>query len=177
MFITGIGSRETPRPILDEMTKIGEWIANNGHTLRSGHADGADLFFEMGASGAAEIFLPWSGFNKTYPVLGKRFVFDKDSSVAPQCRELILKHHPAPRALSRGAWFLMGRNCFQILGPDLTNPSSMVICWTKGGKLIGGTSFAMRIAMEYKIPIINMAVDTYRTANSVIEYINENNKH
>lgn len=171
MYITGIGSREGPRHILEEMSKIGEWIKTNYHKLRSGHADGCDLFFELGADGAAEIYLPWAGFNSKFPVLGDRIVFDPKSTVAPECRKLILKHHPAPMALSRGGWFLMARNCFQIFGKDLTSPSDMVICWTKGGKLRGGTAFAMRLAITEGIPIINMAFDRYDSANKVIQYL------
>lgn len=38
MIITGIGSRETPPEILIEMTKLGKYVLEKGHFLRSGHA-------------------------------------------------------------------------------------------------------------------------------------------
>ena len=42
----GIGSRETPKEILKEMTKIGQELESKGYTLRSGGAIGADKAFE-----------------------------------------------------------------------------------------------------------------------------------
>ena len=61
--IAGIGSRETPQPVLDEMKKIGEWCKEINFTLRSGHAEGADWFFEQGAQENCTAYLPWAGFN------------------------------------------------------------------------------------------------------------------
>ena len=39
---TGIGSRETPEEVLKDMKKLGYILAENGWSLRSGHAPGAD---------------------------------------------------------------------------------------------------------------------------------------
>jgi len=41
MIVTGIGSRETPDNILQEMEKIGKQLADNGYYVRSGHAHGS----------------------------------------------------------------------------------------------------------------------------------------
>lgn len=51
---------------------------------------------------------------------------------------------------------LMRRNIYQVLGKDLNTPSEFVICWTKNGQLAGGTSFAMRVAYEWKVPVYNL---------------------
>ena len=54
-YYAGIGSRETPEPILDIMTKLSEYIyTKTDLTLRSGGADGADAAFMKGCHGRAE---------------------------------------------------------------------------------------------------------------------------
>ena len=62
---TGIGSRETPIHILNFFVVIGNYLASEGYTLRSGHAPGADQAFEEGCdqvNGKKEIYLPWPNF-------------------------------------------------------------------------------------------------------------------
>ena len=44
----GIGSRTTPKVILDLMTSFAKIYAGKGYTLYSGGADGADTAFEYG---------------------------------------------------------------------------------------------------------------------------------
>lgn len=44
----GIGSRKTPKKILEQMRNISSFLAKEGYTLRSGGADGADSAFEDG---------------------------------------------------------------------------------------------------------------------------------
>lgn len=61
-YYTGIGSRSTPKDILNIMVKLSAKLNKEGYILRSGGADGADLAFEQ-ASTNKEIYLPWKGFN------------------------------------------------------------------------------------------------------------------
>lgn len=63
------------------------------------------------------------------------------------------------------------RNVCQILGADLHTPVQMVICWTKGGKLVGGTAQALRIARANNIPIFNLALDS--SGPALMEFLNE----
>ena len=42
----GIGSRETPLPLLSKMTEVGEFLGKIGYVLHSGGAIGADMAFE-----------------------------------------------------------------------------------------------------------------------------------
>lgn len=153
MRYAGIGSRQTPKDILQRMEYIGESCARLGYLLRSGGAEGADAAFERGCDkvgGKKEIFLPWPGFN------------DHPSGLC----------HPAPRAfklaeeiipwwdsLSQGAEKLHARNVHQVLGLRFDEPVDFVVCWTPGGRLQGGTRTAMKIALKHKIPIINLATD------------------
>ena len=46
----GIGSRQTPAPVLEQMRSIGAAMAEAGWLLRSGAAQGADSAFEAGAA-------------------------------------------------------------------------------------------------------------------------------
>ena len=67
MIYTGIGSRDTPIEILDSMYAMAQFMAAEGHLLRSGGARGSDVAFEKGCiagDGAMEIYLPHRGFNK-----------------------------------------------------------------------------------------------------------------
>jgi len=148
-YYTGIGSRETPIPILKLFTQVGKYLANKNYILRSGHAEGADSAFEYGCtmvSGQKEIYLPWKGFGGS------------DSSLIvedPKAFQMGEQHHPYWNNLSQGARKLQARNCHQLLGWDLNTPSKFAICWTKNGKGSGGTGQGLRIAKAYNIPIFD----------------------
>jgi hypothetical protein len=164
----GIGSRETPKHILDIMSHIAGYLALEGWTLRSGHADGADKAFEQGLEimelqlpeAHKEIYLPWKGFNgstsrlhpELYPFSGQ------EMSMAANV-------HPNWRACSPSAQRLHTRNVRQILGLEaihgpIVTPAKFVVCWTEGGKMKGGTSQAIRIADSCDIPVINLGAAT-----------------
>lgn len=150
----GIGSRQSPPDILKKMAEIAEHLAHNW-LLRSGGADGADLAFENGcdkANGQKEIFLPWKEFNKSASVL---YTPSKDAFI------LASTIHPAWGRLSYGAKKLHARNTHQILGIGLNDPVGLVICWTPNGKDIGGTATALKLAKQYKIKTVNLAVEGF----------------
>lgn len=157
MYYTGIGSRETPQEVLDSFMRIARYLSTKEYVLRSGGADGADLAFERGCdmvNGNKEVYLPWKGFNNSKSNLivseGKAF-------------EIAAKYHPYWHNLKEGAKKLQARNSHQVLGRDLNTPSSFVICWTKGGKDLGGTVQAIRIARDNGIKVFNAGgYDTVR---------------
>ena len=153
--IAGIGSRETPSDVLVEMTKIGEWCKEINFTLRSGHADGADWAFEIGAQENCTAYLPWNGFNKHLVSKADWVVYERN----PETVALARKYHPAYDRLSFGAKKLMERNVWQVLGPTLNNKVAVIVCWTKGGKGEGGTGQALRVARGYNIPVIDFGKD------------------
>lgn len=161
-YYTGIGSRETPKPILELMERVAGLLAREGCILRSGHASGADQAFERGAGGKAEIYLPWAEFESRVPVLGD-YIQDKPTLEAA---EFSSKYHPAWEKLGRGSRHLHARNAHQIFGRDVmirSVPSGFVICWTKDGtrdgstRGCGGTGQALRIAAAHQIPVYNLA--------------------
>lgn len=146
---TGIGSRDIPKEIETLFTKIAMSLAKRDYTLRSGGADGSDLAFERGCdklNGKKEIYIPWKGFNG-----GKSELYD----ITDEMYKMAEKYHPYWHNLKDGAKKLHARNCCQILGKDLNTPTGFVICYTKDGKLQGGTAQALRIAMDYDIKIFN----------------------
>lgn len=159
----GVGSRQTPEPILQIMEKIGRRLAERGFLLRTGGAKGADQAFELGAratGGAVEVFLPWPGYNGYGLEAG---VYR--GPLSTEAFQLAQEVHPAWANLSSGVRKLHARNMHQILGPSLDNPVRFVICWTLDGAETeaecsldtGGTGTAIRLASRYGIPVINLS--------------------
>lgn len=157
----GIGSRETPIEVCEQMTDFARRLSALGYLLRSGGADGADAAFERGAT-HKQIFLPWDGFN------GRKK--DNISYFVPDYTELYLnKYHPAPDRLSQGGKKLMSRNANQVLGLNLSIPAEFILCWTKDGKASGGTGFAIRMANDLGIPVYNLKTVNFEDALRMME--------
>lgn len=163
----GIGSRDTPVDIQSRMRAIASALAKLGWVLHSGGAGGADLAFEQGCDekqGKKKIYLPWKRFNGStsnlYPPETKAF-------------EIAAKFHPKWKYLDASSRNFMARNSYQVLGDNLdeTTKVNLVICWTPNGKMVGGTSQAMRIAKAYDIPIINLANSNDKDDQETIKQI------
>lgn len=150
----GIGSRDTPLDVMEQMRLLAKEMNTLGLSLRSGGARGADTAFEIGASGVGEIFLPWEGFNKKWS--DDKFYFYMRGDIQKTAELIAAHYHPKWEELSSSGRQFHTRNVFQVLGKDLQTPSKFVICWTKDGKESGGTGQAMRIARHKGIPIFNL---------------------
>lgn len=152
---TGIGSRRTPKHILQLMTSFANEASELGLILRSGAADGADTAFEQGSNGQCEIFLPWKNFNNHPSPL-----YD----VPKQAYEIASKYHPMWERLGGAVRSLLARDIQQVLGQNLDDPSSFVVCWTPDGAetaaeysiKTGGTGMAICCADDYGIPVLNL---------------------
>jgi len=162
---TGIGARKTPSHMIAQMKDIGHMLANNGWTLRSGAADGADTAFEKGCDDVGddkEIFLPWEGFNNHTSTL---------YALSNYAFEIAEEVHPAWSKLSQAAQKLMARNVHQLIGVPVKIDdqlkhilSDVVVCWTPDGAetakettaATGGTGQAIRIASHLDIPVFNL---------------------
>lgn len=151
IYYAGIGSRKIPQESFNRLVEVGQFMAESGFVLRSGHAEGSDSAFEIGcdkANGEKEIFLPWKGFNGSD---SKFYSISKDSNLS------VDTFHPSPSHLSRGARFLMARNYYQVCGYELTSDkSSFILYWTPNNELTGGTSQALRIAKANGIPALGL---------------------
>jgi hypothetical protein len=134
-YYAGIGSRTTPIDVLERMTKVALRLDKRGYVLRSGGAEGADTAFENGAS-KPEIFRP--------------------RHATPEAIEIASKIHPAWHHCNDYVRKLHGRNVQILLGLNLNAPVEFVICWTPGGKTIGGTGLALRLAEERGIRVYNL---------------------
>lgn len=167
----GIGSRETPRPILEAMRSLAFKLGEEGWTLRSGHAPGADQAFESGLTSnhKREIYLPWKGFEGS------------TSQYYHQCEmafDIAKCTHPAWDKLSQGAKKLHARNVYQVYGMTLHTPSRFIVCYTEHGWLKGGTATAIRLASnglnyeDYPIPVFNFGARP-RNIGSVVDEVME----
>lgn len=153
MIYTGIGSRNITPEGIEKIKKVAQTLDNLGYILRSGGADGADSAFENNHTGEKEIYLPWKNFNDNKSPLYK---------IPKAAREMAMKYHPMGRKLAQhyGIWSLMARNCQQVLGENLDTPTDFIVCWTPDDYK-GGTSQALRIARDLKIPYYNLFNATF----------------
>lgn len=154
---TGIGSRSTPKEIMDKMTDIAIVLQSKGYTLRSGGADGADTAFEIGAGDLMDIYIPWNGFNGregiNYKSLDNITSDIRDKSVE-LAKSVINEGHW--NNMSYGAKKMHTRNVSQVLGDDLNSPSDFLVCYTTNGEVKGGTATAIKLAIKYNVPVFNL---------------------
>ncbi len=146
-YYTGVGSRNTPKDVLCEIKEIATKLEIYGYHCRTGNAFGADKAFRDGT-------LDKTQFLSVY--------------TPDDCNEKALKmgarFHPGWQYLSDFAKLLHARNGFQVLGPNLNDPSKLLVCWTPDGveqgaktsSKTGGTGQAIRIATAYKVPVFNL---------------------
>lgn len=169
MKYAGIGSRETPHETLEIMCQIGKALADRDWLLRSGGAEGADEAFIMGCEsdvidcigegGECEIFLPWPSFQGWDHRGRTPWIYDEPTDEA---FDMAAEYHPRWNYLRQGARKLHARNMHIVLGRGLGDPVDLVICWTPGAKVAGGTGQALRVALDLGIPIRNLANESHR---------------
>lgn len=149
---TGIGSRKTPKNMRPLITRIARRLDELGYTLRSGGADGADTFFEH-ATTHQEIYLPWPGFNGRVGAYLHR--------PSPAALRLASERIDGFDRMKQSFQKLLARNMHQVFGKylrkDLRVTSRLVICWTPGGRMCGGTRHAWQLAVDEGIPVFNLA--------------------
>ena len=158
----GIGSRETPPAVLNDMKTISQWLDRQGWHLHSGGAGGADTAFAQGARPEGrDIFLPWASYNHHQSDPRAHTLSpDQQKSALNIAAEL----HPAWHKCGNTTRQLHARNVAILLGPNLDTPVNAVICWTRGGELRGGTAMGIRIAQAHNIPVLNLATLSAREA-------------
>jgi hypothetical protein len=155
---TAVGSRNTPLHFAPLMKAMAEKLAADGWTMRSGHAPGADQFFEEGAGTWAEIYVAWDSFEKQVPILGRKIIpSGKTLDLAILMASTI---HERWDLCSPAARLLHARNMCQVWGADLAVKSHMLVCWappTSNG-VQGGTNLAWQAAKLAGIPCYNLAI-------------------
>jgi hypothetical protein len=163
MKYAGIGSRFAPKEILIECTEIGKNLAKLGFILRSGHANGCDLAFEIGCddcNGEKEIFLPWKKFN------GSSSQYFLNWEIDNKLEEIASSIYPNWRMAKHYVKSLHARNVQQILGKNADDKSDFVVCYTDrpydDPYKVGGTMFGIKLAMKHGIPVYNLILDKER---------------
>lgn len=174
----GIGARNINNTTALESAYIAFILALHGLILRSGGAGGNDTAYEFGAKVAydllsqrwpehfppyayervMQIFLPWDGFNGRYKSQS-HYV----ASIPQEASELAKHYHPQKQNLKGVVLKLMARNCQQVLGRQLDDPSRFVSCFTPDGvsegdkttSKTGGTGQAIRLASAQHVPVYN----------------------
>ena len=153
LVYAGIGSRATPRAVLEVITTMAAWLARRGWNLHSGGAAGADSAFAAGTpADRRTIFLPWPGYRR---------------NAGPDCRTLspdpmraclaiAAALHPAWHRCSPATRKLHARNTAILLGEGADTPVHAVVAWTSRGLVSGGTGMGIRIAHDRGIPVLNL---------------------
>ena len=125
----GIGSRETPGAILDQMEQLGRSLAEQGLVLRTGNCTGADQAFQRGANSInpklVELCLPWPGYEAASIRLGNAV-----HTPSRQAYAIAAQYHPAWHKCRPAMQALHARNVQIILGAELAQPVEFVLCWT-----------------------------------------------
>ncbi len=155
LVYAGIGSRATPRAVLEAMTTMAAWLARRGWRLHSGGAAGADSAFAAGAPpGSRTLFLPWPGYRGNSGPDCHTLSSDR----MPTCLAIAADLHPAWHRCSPAARRLHARNAAILLGQNADTPVHAVVAWTSRGQVSGGTGMGIRIAHDRGIPVLNLGV-------------------
>lgn len=150
-YWTGIGSRRTPKALVPTIKRIAEALHARGLRPRSGGSSGFDAFVEWASPGAADVYLPWPGFNGN----PSRLV-----GATEEAFFIASGVHPAWENLTSGAKRHHARNVHQVLGKDCQTPSEVLVCWTPGGRPVGGSRTAIVLAEQHGIPVVNLFDDS-----------------
>lgn len=142
----GIGSRQTPQPIVNDMVMIGSLLGAKGMQLRSGKAartvphvpntDSADLAFERGcdAVGGAKVIRVATLHP---PALAHA---ENHNALWSDCSEHLQGVHASRSQI--------------ICGDKFDDPVQFVVMWSQR------TGQIERIAAHYNIPVFNLATCT-----------------
>ncbi len=150
----GIGSQKADPQICAMLATLAGQLEDADWFLRSGHADGCDISFEMGVSKQMEIHLPWNGYNNAHH--GWPYIVPRPTL---EVQQIAAQWHPKWHELSQGVQLLMCRNVTIVLGENLDQHAEMVVCWTPKGALTGGTAHGMKVAYAHDIPVFNLALE------------------
>ena len=163
-IITIVGSRKAPYDVCKFMAEQSLYLRSRGVLVRTG-----DAF--RGVDDAVCFPLKYTRDISADEVVLSKTTENLEVYVADDAKEdersiaMAQKYHKAWDQLTDFAKLLHARNCYQVAGLLLNNPSACVVCWTPDGvnthvkrsKSTGGTGTAISIAnMVYDIPVFNI---------------------
>jgi hypothetical protein len=159
MIYAGVGARNTPENVLQEMTKIAEILANDKWLLRSGGAVGADTAFFNGCNkvkGNMEIFYP------NVDIINEP-KFEEAKAIAKS-------YHGNWKATTSYAKRCLTRNVYILLGPELDTPADVCIYWRNPNTKYGGTLHTITMAKDNNIFLLDMNIhDTPDKIHKIIK--------
>ena len=156
-YYAGVGSRETPGFICQDMSELAQELEEDCYVLRSGGAKGADTAFERGVSQAVmkDIILP-KELKVLFPSEKRDDYEGEDAWAFKLCEKYVPSNRPTLKRMKPYIQRLLARDMMQILGRDGKSPVRFVVCWTTDGKDSGGTGYAIRCAIDHGIPVYNL---------------------
>ncbi len=170
----GIGSRtisELEKAIIHEVSKT---LAHDGWICYSGNADGADIAFQRGSGGKCVVFLPWLGYNISVYNAPNHSLALFALGQSRKGTAAIGQYHPNPSALQASGKMMMARNYHQVMGHTTETQewprAKFVLCCATviDDQVQGGTGQACRIAIDKKIPIINVRYPGWREKLEIV---------
>lgn len=135
MVFAGIGTRTISDEARKSLTTYAWVLKEMGLDCRSGGAGGSD-----------KIFLD---------VFGDRCQVLRPHHSTVESRKIAGEYHPAWDACDWGVKQLHGRNSQIILGENLDDKATFVLC-AATSETQGGTSLGIKIARSYAIPVFNV---------------------
>lgn len=172
LVYSGVGSRQTPDNILRAMGLVSGELAKRNWHLRSGGAKGADRVFERFALKNFTSYRPINPYELTSVIDFSDFppTVDEIKFIKAHYKSYDYKSDYIKGLQIRNGRILRG------LGPDYLH-SKFVVCWTEGGKDIGGTGVTIRMAHTLNIPVFNLgAGDTQKMLDDIWDYMLEMEK-
>lgn len=176
----GIGSRKavTTKTVEPLMRQCVEHLNAFNAICRSGGAEGPDEWCET-TSTNVERYLPFAKFRidtiKQTPYIKTIKTWELPKHIQQQALQLAIEVAPHVKFARYGVQIMHGRNPFQIFGQDLNDPVDFVLCWTKYGKIEGGTATAINLALKNNIPVFNLgAVDGLSKFKQFMKQYTEN---
>ncbi len=160
-YYTLIGSRKTPDNILTLLANVATKLDEQGWTVRSGGANGADNCADHVVK--KEVYLPWNGFNGHYKDHEKGYIVYSDLQRIHEASAHASLHHKYWKTTKKeSVKHLHRRNMHQVLGNTLSSKSSFVVVWAEPdnergeGHVQGGTGSAVSLALSFDIPVYNL---------------------
>lgn len=175
MVYAGIGSRETPKDVLDLMTKAAAWLASKGYKLQTGYKrkqtngklveEGADKAFSDGTNNK-ELFGPDMANATTKSIAEEIHPNLKGMWSAVYNKWVSKVGKEKATEYADGAIDLQARNTFQVFGAKLDTAVDFVLFYAEETndpmRPKGGTGQAVEMSRRKGIPTINMANKDWR---------------
>ncbi len=164
----GVGSRSTPRDILDLMQDIGCQFALKKWGLVTGDAHGADAAFIGGAKSVRGPYLAYVPFQRRAIVISKdppqQYIWPSDAQSWFEAQEVLEQTGVAPDIRGMPPYIkpYVLRDVFQVLGDmPITSPVPVdcVVYWAREsgiGQISGGTKYAVGVARAHNIMCHNL---------------------